>query len=59
IMLMGAVPSRDVSVTVAIDPTIVSNYNTENGTNIINMVEGVDFSIPSTTFTIPAGSRQV
>jgi len=59
IMLMGAVPSRDVTVTIAIDPTIVSDYNTQNGTNIINMVEGVDFSIPGTTFTIPAGSRQV
>ena len=60
IMLFAANPApNDITVTVAIDEAIVDDYNTENGTSIIALQEGTDFTLPSATFVIPKGAKQV
>ena len=48
---------EDIVVTVAIDPTIITTYNTQNGTNFVALPSNL-FTFP-TTVTIPKGGKEV
>ena len=48
---------NDITVTLALDPTLVANYNTLNGTSYTVPSSSL-YSIPSLTVTIPKGSRE-
>lgn len=47
---------EDVTVTLAFNPTLVTDYNTASGENLQVLAPGL-YSIPSTTVVIPKGSR--
>jgi len=49
--------TRDIKVQVALDPSIIDDYNTAYGTSIIEL-DPASYSIASTTVTIPAGKQR-
>ena len=56
VKLAGASADKDVQVTLALDPAIVTAYNTEHGTTYAIPASNL-YSIPSLTVTIPAGQK--
>ena len=56
VRLAGGVADKDVQVTLALDPAVVTAYNTEHGTAYATPAAN-QFSIPSMTVTIPAGQK--
>lgn len=48
--------AQDLQVTLALDPTLVTEYNAEHGTNY-TVPDASLYTIPSLTVTIPKGSR--
>ena len=56
VRLAGGNADKDVQVTLALDPTVVTAFNTEHGTNYTAPAANL-FSIPSLTVTIPAGQK--
>jgi len=54
----GSPAAADVQVTIQIDNSLVTAYNTANGTNI-QILSSTLYSLPSLTLTIPAGQRNV
>jgi len=54
----GKPASSDVHVTLTLDPTIVTAYNTANGTALTVPTAG-QYTIASLSFTIPAGQTHV
>ena len=55
-LLADAPASSDVHVVLALDNTLVTAYNTANGTSLVIPTAG-QYTISSLTVTIPAGSR--
>jgi len=53
----AALPTNDIQVTLALEPAIVSDYNSQHGTNYV-VPNASLYSIPSLTVTIPKGSRE-
>ncbi len=53
----GVAPTKDVRITLVVDPTIVTDYNAANGTNT-QVLPTSAYSFPLTV-TIPAGQRLV
>jgi len=47
---------KDIQVTLALNPTLVSDYNAAHGTNFVVPASSL-YSLPSLTVTIPAGQR--
>ena len=56
VKLVGGVADKDIQVTLALDPAIVTAYNTEHGTTYAVPAANL-YSIPSLTVTIPAGQK--
>jgi hypothetical protein len=54
--LLGTTPTKDVHFTIALDPTIVADYNTANGTSLVD-VDPATFNIASTDVFVPAGQK--
>lgn len=56
----GSVPDKDVNVTFVVDNSIIARYNAANkltGTDSINVLRPVFYTLPSFTVKVPAGSR--
>jgi hypothetical protein len=53
-----SVQDKDVTVKVTLNPTLVADYNSANGTSYTQL-PGSAFSVESYTVTIPAATRQV
>lgn len=53
-----SVQDKDVTVKFTLNPTIIANYNSANGTSYISLPASA-YSIESYTVTIPASTRQV
>ena len=47
----------DIKVQIALDPSIIDDYNTNNGTSIVEM-DPASYTVASTTITIPAGQQR-
>jgi hypothetical protein len=56
VLLLGAPAGQDIHVNLVANQSLVTDYNTNNGTNFITFPAG-SYSIPSMKVTIPAGSR--
>lgn len=56
-LLSGKPASTDVKVTIQVDPTLLTEYNAENGTSILDFDPSL-YSLPTTTITIPAGQTR-
>lgn len=51
------VSSEDIKVTMAVDPKVITDYNTRNEKNL-SPLPSANFNIPSFEMTIPKGSRE-
>jgi hypothetical protein len=56
VRLAGGNADKDVQVTLALDPAVVTAYNAEHGTSY-TVPDPTQYSIPSLTVTIPAGQK--
>lgn len=56
VRLAGGNADKDVQVTLALDPAVVTAYNAAHGTSYVSPAAN-QFSIPSLTVTIPAGQK--
>ena len=56
VKLAGGDADKDIQVTLALDPAVVSAYNTAHGTTYAIPAPNL-YSIPSLTVTIPAGQK--
>jgi hypothetical protein len=58
VRLASAEPAQnDIQVTLVLSPTLVADYNADNGTSYVVPSAGL-YTIPSLTVTIPRGSRE-
>ncbi len=55
-LYLGTVATKDVHVKVAYDPTILDDYNTANGTTILEL-DPTLYTIATTDLVIPAGKQ--
>jgi hypothetical protein len=56
VRLAGGNADKDVQVTLALDPAVVTAYNAANGTSYVSPAAN-QYSIPALTVTIPAGQK--
>lgn len=57
-LYLGTAATKDVHVKVAYDPTILDDYNTQNGTSIQEL-DAALYTIATTDLVIPAGKQSV